>query len=78
MYRFSYHFTGVRQTNRLDKPEWFFTQILTWAKENHAFVASHFQLAANRAGRSDLNVRVSISNQLTKDKGLLFLPLLIY
>lgn len=49
---------GTRQTNRLDKPEWFFTQILSWAKDNHIFVGEIFQSAANRACVSD-NIRVS-------------------
>jgi hypothetical protein len=56
--RFEYHFMGNRQTNRLDKPEWYFTQILNWAKDNHLFVGEIFQSAANRACVSD-NIRVS-------------------
>lgn len=55
--RFQYHFSGAKQTNRLDKPEWFYTQILTWAKDNGAFVEETFQLAARRAGSKE-NVRV--------------------
>lgn len=56
--RFQYHFTGQRQTNRLDKPEWYFTQILNWAKDNHIFVGKHFQSAALKTGLTELNVRV--------------------
>lgn len=56
--RFEYHFMGNRQTNRLDKPEWYFTQILNWCKDNHLFVGEIFQTAANRACVSD-NIRVS-------------------
>lgn len=56
--RFLYHFSGVRQTNRLDKPEWFFTQILNWARDNHIFVGTHIQPALNLAGHSDINIRV--------------------
>lgn len=59
IYRFLYHFTGTRQTNRLDKPEWFYTQILAWAKESHLFVAQTFQSAALLAYQETLNVRVS-------------------
>lgn len=54
-----YHFTGPRQTNRLDKPEWFYTQILNWARDNHIFVGTHIQPALNLAGHSDINIRVS-------------------
>lgn len=56
-----FHFTGIRQTNRLDKPEWFFTQILLWARQNHIFVAQTFQLPAIHAGHENFNVRVSDS-----------------
>lgn len=55
-----YHFTGVRQTNRLDKPEWFFTQILNWGKETHLFVGKTFQTSAVKAGKLDFNIRVSV------------------
>lgn len=57
--RFEYHFSGVRQTNRLDKPEWYLTQILTWAKDNHIFVGQNIQPGALKAGLSEHNVRVS-------------------
>ncbi|KAF5402350.1 RAD50-interacting protein 1 [Paragonimus heterotremus] len=32
--RFRYHFTGTRKTNRVDKPEWYMTQILQWIRQN--------------------------------------------
>lgn len=54
-----YHFSGTKITNRLDKPEWFYTQILTWAKDNHIFIGTNFQNSALLAGRANLNVRVS-------------------
>lgn len=55
--RFVYHFSGNRETNRLDKPEWYMTQILAWATEKHEFVAANFQLAAIQAG-TETDVRV--------------------
>ncbi|XP_055379925.1 RINT1-like protein [Condylostylus longicornis] len=69
--RFFYHFTGTRQTNRLDKPEWYFTQVLNWAKENHLFVGKHFQSAAIKAGHENYNVRLEFIRglvQLTIEK----------
>lgn len=60
--RFVYHFSGSKQTNRLDKPEWFFTQILSWAKDNHLFVGKTFQIAAHNSGCQELNVRVFKTN----------------
>ncbi|XP_073996117.1 RAD50 interactor 1 isoform X3 [Rhodnius prolixus] len=41
--RFIYHFTGSRQTNRIDKPEWYFTQILTWIRDHEHFVMNSVQ-----------------------------------
>ncbi|CAG0912671.1 unnamed protein product [Notodromas monacha] len=31
--RFKFHFTGTKETNNREKPEWFLTQILKWAKD---------------------------------------------
>ncbi|KAF9821810.1 hypothetical protein IEO21_00240 [Rhodonia placenta] len=36
--RFKYHFEGTRQTNRLDKPEWYFTHILNVSHEHRRFM----------------------------------------
>lgn len=69
--RFEYHFSGVRQTNRLDKPEWYLTQILTWAKDNHIFVGQNIQPAALKAGLAEHNVRLEFVRglvQLTMEK----------
>ncbi|KAF8058265.1 TIP-1 family-domain-containing protein [Lyophyllum atratum] len=41
--RFKYHFEGNRQTNRLDKPEWYFTHILNVAHEHRIFMESVVQ-----------------------------------
>uniref|UniRef100_A0A1A9W381 RINT1-like protein n=1 Tax=Glossina brevipalpis TaxID=37001 RepID=A0A1A9W381_9MUSC len=69
--RFLYHFTGVKQTNRLDKPEWFYTQILNWGKETHLFVGQTFQPSAVKAGKIDFNIRLEFLRgliQLTIEK----------
>lgn len=68
--RFEYHFRGSRQTNRIDKPEYFFTQILNWARDNHHFVSEIFQAPATRACASD-NIRLEFIRglvQLTIEK----------
>ncbi|KAG2023112.1 RINT-1 family protein, variant 2 [Coprinopsis cinerea AmutBmut pab1-1] len=41
--RFKYHFDGTRQTNRLDKPEWYFTHILNIAHEHRHFMNTAIQ-----------------------------------
>ncbi|KAL9701684.1 hypothetical protein quinque_005125 [Culex quinquefasciatus] len=64
--RFQFHFSGSKQTNRLDKPEWYFTQILSWAKENHVFVGQNFQAAALKAGITSHNIRLEFVRGLVQ------------
>ncbi|KAH8297546.1 hypothetical protein KR054_002303 [Drosophila jambulina] len=64
--RFTFHFTGTRQTNRLDKPEWFYTQILNWGKETHFFVGKTFQPSAMKAGKLDYNLRLEFMRGLVQ------------
>ncbi|XP_043651016.1 RINT1-like protein [Drosophila teissieri] len=64
--RFTFHFTGTRQTNRLDKPEWFYTQILNWGKETHFFVGKTFQPSAIKAGKLDYNLRLEFMRGLVQ------------
>lgn len=45
--RFIYHFTGSKLTNRQDKPEWFFTQILTWIRDYVQWVHKNVQPVAD-------------------------------
>ncbi|KAI0047816.1 hypothetical protein FA95DRAFT_1540756 [Auriscalpium vulgare] len=41
--RFKYHFEGTRQTNKLDKPEWYFTHILNVSHEHQPFLETFIQ-----------------------------------
>ncbi|KAF7340034.1 hypothetical protein MVEN_01921300 [Mycena venus] len=41
--RFKYHFEGTRQTNRMDKPEWYFTHVLNAMHEHRPFMESVIQ-----------------------------------
>ncbi|EIN13385.1 hypothetical protein PUNSTDRAFT_129073 [Punctularia strigosozonata HHB-11173 SS5] len=41
--RFKYHFEGTRQTNKLDKPEWYFTHILNVAHDQRPFLEAVIQ-----------------------------------
>ncbi|XP_012558098.2 RAD50-interacting protein 1 isoform X1 [Hydra vulgaris] len=36
--RFKYHFYGNRHTNNLDKPEWYYTQVLNWIHDHASFL----------------------------------------
>ncbi|XP_075973425.1 RAD50 interactor 1 [Anticarsia gemmatalis] len=46
--RFQFHFTGSRQTARIDRPEWFLTQTLTWIKDHQTFVKQNVQPIADK------------------------------
>ncbi|KNZ79633.1 RAD50-interacting protein 1 [Termitomyces sp. J132] len=41
--RFKYHFDSTRPTNRLDKPEWYFTHVLNVAHEHRTFMETVIQ-----------------------------------
>jgi len=56
--RFIYHFTGSKLTNRQDKPEWFFTQILTWIKDHVQWVQKNVQPVADSINFEHLNIKV--------------------
>ncbi|XP_076644100.1 RAD50 interactor 1 [Halictus rubicundus] len=64
--RFIYHFTGAKLTNRQDKPEWFFTQILTWIKNHVQWVQKHVQPVANSIGFSHVDVKVEFMQTLVQ------------
>ncbi|KDQ20405.1 hypothetical protein BOTBODRAFT_183196 [Botryobasidium botryosum FD-172 SS1] len=53
--RFKYHFEGKRETNRLDKPEWYFTNILNVTHEHRSFVENQIQALIHRSSFKDIN-----------------------
>eukprot|EP01135_Chromosphaera_perkinsii_P005367 Nk52_evm48s343 gene=Nk52_evmTU48s343 len=48
--RFKFHFSGARKTNRKDKPEWFFTHMLSYIRDHETFIQETVQSAVNRVG----------------------------
>lgn len=36
--RFFFHFTGKKQTNKPDKPEWFLSRVLSWIRDYREFI----------------------------------------
>ncbi|XP_074481145.1 RAD50-interacting protein 1 [Sebastes fasciatus] len=48
--RFRYHFYGNRQTNTLNKPEWYLTQVLMWMGNSTTFMEEKIQPILDRAG----------------------------
>ncbi|KAG8953229.1 hypothetical protein FRC04_002639 [Tulasnella sp. 424] len=53
--RFRYHFDGKRQTNRLDKPEWYFTHVLNLMHEHKPFMTTNIQPLLGKGGYGDVN-----------------------
>uniref|UniRef100_A0A8D8YI38 RAD50-interacting protein 1 n=2 Tax=Cacopsylla melanoneura TaxID=428564 RepID=A0A8D8YI38_9HEMI len=56
--RFLFHFAGSKQTNRIDKPEWYLTLILSWLKEHQDFVDRHVQPLYNEMGHGNAKVEL--------------------
>ncbi|KAL5495515.1 hypothetical protein ACEPAI_978 [Sanghuangporus weigelae] len=53
--RFKYHFEGTRQTNRLDKPEWYFAHILNVSHEHRPFTELVIQRLLQSSRYSSIN-----------------------
>ncbi|THH21006.1 hypothetical protein EW146_g461 [Bondarzewia mesenterica] len=53
--RFKYHFEGSRQTNRLDKPEWYFTHILDASHKHRPFMEDVVQKLLSTTKYRDIN-----------------------
>ncbi|XP_036144910.1 RAD50-interacting protein 1 isoform X2 [Monomorium pharaonis] len=64
--RFIYHFTGAKLTNRQDKPEWFFTQILTWIKDHVQWIQKNIQPIVNSIGFEHLDIKVEFMRALVE------------
>ncbi|CAL1686469.1 unnamed protein product [Lasius platythorax] len=64
--RFIYHFTGAKLTNRQDKPEWFFTQILTWIKDHVQWVQKYIQPIADSIGFEHLDIKAEFMRALVQ------------
>lgn len=66
--RFKYHFYGNRQTNNLEKPEWYFTQVLTWIRDHCDFLEKSIQplLEEETNGRVVLDARVELMRGLVE------------
>ncbi|XP_046814708.1 RAD50-interacting protein 1 isoform X1 [Vespa crabro] len=64
--RFIYHFTGSKLTNRQDKPEWFFTQILTWIKDHVQWIQKFVQPVANSIGFNHIDVKAEFMRALVQ------------
>lgn len=64
--RFIYHFYGARQTNRIDKPEWYLTQILTWIRDHKDFIEKHIQPVADKLGLLHIDIKLEFIRGLVQ------------
>ncbi|XP_071840585.1 RAD50-interacting protein 1-like [Apostichopus japonicus] len=62
--RFKYHFFGNRQTNAVDKPEWYFTQILNWVRDHSHFLEQTIQPILNKSEISNIVAKVEFTRGL--------------
>ncbi|GAA96748.1 uncharacterized protein L969DRAFT_97097 [Mixia osmundae IAM 14324] len=62
--RFRYHFDGKRQTNRLDKPEWYFAHVLNLLSEHERFLTDDVQslMAEGGYGHFDAMTEFIVAN----------------
>uniref|UniRef100_A0A674C104 RAD50-interacting protein 1 n=1 Tax=Salmo trutta TaxID=8032 RepID=A0A674C104_SALTR len=78
--RFRYHFTGNRQTNSLNKPEWFLTQVLMWMANSSNFMEEKIQPILDRNG-ANVNAKVELCRgllTLAQEKLVSDAPRLLY
>ncbi|XP_069691163.1 RAD50-interacting protein 1 isoform X2 [Periplaneta americana] len=64
--RFLFHFYGAKQTNRPDKPEWFFTQTLTWIRDHEKFVSQWVQPVLNRNNLHPVSAKLEMMRGLVQ------------
>ncbi|KAG9101209.1 hypothetical protein FS749_009374 [Ceratobasidium sp. UAMH 11750] len=57
--RFKFHFDGTRPTNRLDKPEWYFTHVLNISHEHRGFMEYFIQPLIDETPFRNINAQVS-------------------
>ncbi|KAG9127939.1 hypothetical protein FRC07_007177 [Ceratobasidium sp. 392] len=55
--RFKFHFDSTRPTNRLDKPEWYFTHILNISHEHRGFMEYFIQPLLDKTSSRSINAQ---------------------
>ncbi|XP_074095130.1 RAD50 interactor 1 [Cotesia typhae] len=64
--RFIFHFSGNKKTNRRDKPEWYFTQIISWIRDHESWIEKNVQPVFNSSEFSYINAKVEFMRALVK------------
>lgn len=62
--RFKYHFNGKKLTNSLDKPEWYFTQILNWIRDHADFLERTIQPILDEDQSVNIDARTEFTRGL--------------
>ncbi|XP_067125380.1 RAD50-interacting protein 1 isoform X2 [Centruroides vittatus] len=62
--RFIFHFTTKKQTNRLDKPEWYLTQILMWIRDHLELIDHLVQPLLNSEKLEHIYAKVELMRTL--------------
>lgn len=57
--RFFFHFTGNKQTNKPDKPEWFLSRVLSWVRDYREFVIEWLGPVFKENGRNPSDCQVN-------------------
>ncbi|CAG8509707.1 10931_t:CDS:10, partial [Dentiscutata heterogama] len=55
--RFRYHFDSKRPTSRIDKPEWYFSHVLTTIQEHSPFLQGAIQAIVDEAGFQEYHAK---------------------
>jgi len=79
--RFRYHFYGSKQTNSLDKPEWYLTQILSWTRDHGDFMDRNIQPLLEESGKGNICAKTELTRglvMLVMEKIAHDLPDLVY
>ncbi|KAJ3280319.1 hypothetical protein HK104_000754 [Borealophlyctis nickersoniae] len=63
---FKYHFQGNKPTNRLDKPEWAFTRVLTVIRDHTAFLCGPVQTLMVEYGYGDYDAKNEFTRGLLR------------
>ncbi|CAH1793862.1 unnamed protein product, partial [Owenia fusiformis] len=62
--RFRFHFYGKKQTNSIDKPEWFFTQVLSWIRDHTDFLVKKIQPVLDRSNYTHIDAKSEFSRAM--------------
>ncbi|XP_071948017.1 RAD50-interacting protein 1-like [Antedon mediterranea] len=62
--RFKFHFSGKKQTNNLERPEFYFSQILAWLRDHADFLDNEIQPILDREEMSHVSARMEFCRGL--------------